>query len=77
MYARSPQIFQKPRSHLKILGERRGKMRVAALGPTNINRHPTKFSHLGNLVSGICATVTYATKIIKNTSLHTIRYMYL
>jgi len=55
MYARSPQIFQNPRSHLKILGDRRGKInQVATLGPTNVKRQPTKFSHLGNLVSGIC-----------------------
>jgi hypothetical protein len=78
MYVRSPQIFQKPRSHLKILGDRRGKInQVATVRPTNIKHQPTKFSHLGDLVSRICALLTYATKITKKTSLHTIRYTYL
>ena len=48
-------IFQKPISHLKNSRHQKADMKqVPYWEPINIRHHPTKFSHLGDVVPGVC-----------------------
>jgi hypothetical protein len=64
LYRRDAQIFQKSRSHPKILDVRTvtNTTGVQCWAHTIIRRHRTKFSCHGDLALGICAILLYRTR---------------
>jgi hypothetical protein len=60
--SRGEQIFQKSRSHLKILScQKDDTNQVPCWRPTKIWQHHTKFSCHGDLAPGICAFLSQST----------------